>query len=66
MVAWKGLQTKIRVEDGSLNDRKSTSGMVCKIGRCSVTWPSKRQDVVALSITEAEYIAATSAACQLV
>lgn len=51
---------------GSLNDRKSTSGMLCRIGTCSVTWFSKKQDVVALLTIEAEYIAATSAACQLV
>lgn len=51
---------------GSLSDRKSTLGTLCRIGTCSIIWSSKKQDVVALSLTEAEYIAATSAACQLV
>lgn len=27
---------------GSLSDRKSTLGMVCRIGTCSVTWFSKK------------------------
>lgn len=51
---------------GSLVDRKSTSGMCFRIGSSVIAWGSKKQDAVALSTTEAEYITATSAACQLV
>lgn len=51
---------------GSLSDRKSTSGMFFRLGSCAITWGSKKQDVVALSSTEAEYVAATTAACQMV
>lgn len=32
----------------------------------AVTWNSKKKDIVALSTTEAEYIAATASACQAV
>ncbi|CAM8910580.1 unnamed protein product [Rhodiola kirilowii] len=46
---------------GNKVDRKSTSGMTHLFGSCLVSWASKKQNVVALSIAEAEYIAA--AAC---
>lgn len=45
-------------------DRKSTMGHVFLFGGAPISWCSKKQDVVALSICEAEYIAACSAACQ--
>lgn len=51
---------------GSLSDRKSTFGMFFKFGSSAITWESKKQDVVVLSSTEAEYILAASAACQMV
>lgn len=47
---------------GDLDDRKSTSGWVFMISGGAVSWISKKQPVVALSTTEAEYIALTSAA----
>lgn len=47
-------------------DRKSTSGLLFQMGRSIVTWGSKKQEIIALSITEAEYVAATAAACQVV
>ncbi|XP_022033008.1 uncharacterized mitochondrial protein AtMg00810-like [Helianthus annuus] len=47
-----------------VEDRKSTSANVFSIGSGVVSWCSKKQEVVALSTTEAEYIAATAAACQ--
>jgi len=47
-----------------LDDRKSTSGQVFFLGSGAVSWSSKKQDTVALSSSEAEYMAATSSACQ--
>jgi hypothetical protein len=38
-------------------DRKSTSGTCQFLGRSLVSWASKKQNSVALSIAEAEYIA---------
>ena len=39
-------------------DRKSTSGTCQFLGRSLVSWASKKQNLVALSTAEAEYIAA--------
>ncbi|XP_070032480.1 uncharacterized protein [Nicotiana tomentosiformis] len=41
-------------------DRKSTSGTTHFLGSCLVCWGTKKQKLVALSTTEAEYVAATS------
>ncbi|CAH9146107.1 unnamed protein product [Cuscuta epithymum] len=49
---------------GDCDDRKSTSGIAFFIGNNIVTWTSQKQKVVALSSCEAEYVAASSAACQ--
>lgn len=50
----------------SIDDRKSVSANVFSIGGGVVTWSSKKQPIVALSSTEVEYAAATSAAYQAV
>lgn len=49
---------------GSFDDRKSISANVFTVGSSVVTWSSKKQRVVALSSTEAEYVSANEAACQ--
>ncbi|CAJ2656714.1 unnamed protein product [Trifolium pratense] len=51
---------------GDLDDRKSTSGYVFMIGSKVVSWSSKKQSIVTLSTTEAEFIAAANCACQAI
>ena len=46
---------------GDVDSRKSTSGYVFLLGGNVISWASKKQSVVALSTTEAEYIALCSA-----
>jgi len=46
---------------GDLNDRKSTSGYVFTLAGAAVSWKSKKQSLVSLSSTEAEYIACSEA-----
>ena len=49
---------------GDVDDRKSTTGVLFRLGSMPITWQSSKQKVVALSSCEAEYVAATTAACQ--
>ena len=51
---------------GDRSDRKSTSGYLFKLGEGVISWISKKQISVALSSTEAEYIAASLASQELV
>ncbi|XP_020271177.1 uncharacterized protein LOC109846363 [Asparagus officinalis] len=51
---------------GDLDERKSTSGYMFNIGSATFSWSSKKQSVVALSSCEAEYIAASTCACQAI
>ncbi|PAL11902.1 hypothetical protein B8W92_11625, partial [Moraxella osloensis] len=39
------------------NDRKSVTGYVFMMAGAAITWKSKKQQTVALSSTEAEYMA---------
>nr|GEU33566.1 retrovirus-related Pol polyprotein from transposon TNT 1-94 [Tanacetum cinerariifolium] len=51
---------------GSIEDRCITSGYCFLLGTTVVSWKSKKQATVALSSTEAEYVAVTESACQVV
>jgi hypothetical protein len=42
---------------GDLELRRSTSGVLLKMNGCAVAWSSRRQKSVAMSSTEAEYVA---------
>ena len=44
---------------------KSTTGYVIKIGTGAISWSSKLQSIIALSTTEAEYIAGCSTASEV-
>ena len=46
---------------GNPDNGCSTSGYVVKMGTGAISWCSQLQSIVALSTTEAEYVAATSA-----
>ena len=51
---------------GDLDDRRSTSGFLFTFAGGAISWQSKLQKCVALSTTEAEYIAATEAGKEMV
>jgi hypothetical protein len=50
---------------GDKVERKSTSGTCQLLGRSLVSWSSKKQNSIALSTAEAEYIAAGSCCAQI-
>eukprot|EP00253_Pinus_taeda_P027516 PITA_27516 len=51
---------------GCASDRKSTSGCCFGLGSAVVSWFSRKQQSVALSSTEAEYMAASLASCEAI
>jgi hypothetical protein len=51
---------------GSVSDRRSTSGCCFGLGSAAVSWFSRKQKSVALSSSEAEYMAASLACCEAV
>ena len=44
-----------------MNDRHSTTGNLFMMSGAAIAWSSKKQPVVALSTTEAEYVALSAA-----
>lgn len=51
---------------GDIDNRRITTGYVFTVGGTTVSWVSKIQSVVALSTTEAEYVAATKASKEMI
>ncbi|XP_074271155.1 secreted RxLR effector protein 161-like [Silene latifolia] len=51
---------------GSVDDMKSTSGYAFTFGSGTFSWNSKKQDIVAQSTAEAEYVAASAAVNQVI
>jgi len=51
---------------GDEDDSKSTSGYVFLFSSGAVSWMSKKQPIVTLSSTEAEFVAAAGCACQAI
>lgn len=49
---------------GDVEDRKNTGGMAFYLDESLITWVSQKQRCVALSSCDAEFMAATAAACQ--
>jgi len=49
-----------------VDDRKSVSGYMFMINDAAVNWSLKKQGIVTLSSTEAEYVVATASACHCV
>ena len=50
---------------GNISDRRSTSGFMFSLGSATINWSSKKQLIVALSSTEAEYRGATMVSCEV-
>ncbi|XP_059076583.1 uncharacterized protein LOC131875891 [Cryptomeria japonica] len=50
---------------GYIDDRKSTSGGAFFLGDRLLSWHSKKQDLVSLSVTEAKYIVAATCCSQV-
>ena len=46
---------------GDLDQRRSTTGYVFTVAECVISWEAELQDTIALSTTEAEYMAAVDA-----
>ena len=51
---------------GCMDSGKSTTGYVVKLGTGAISWSSKLQSIVALSTTEAEYVAACAAGQEII
>jgi hypothetical protein len=58
----RGLVGYVDADGASQEHRRAISGFVFLVDGGAVTWSSKKQELVTLSTTEAEYVAATHAA----
>lgn len=59
-----GLRQAPRAWNAHINSWKSTFGYIFNYMGATISWCSKKQNVVALSSYEAEYIASSETACQ--
>ncbi|XP_070029825.1 uncharacterized protein [Nicotiana sylvestris] len=59
-----GLFSILLPVDLILSSVKNTSGMAYFLGSCIISWGTRKQNLVALSTAEAEYVAATSCCAQ--
>ena len=50
---------------GSATDRKNASGFCFNLGSSMISWFTRKQSCVALSIAEEKYVASCSASCEL-
>jgi hypothetical protein len=50
--------------DRSVSDRKITSGCCFSLGSSMISWQSRKQSIISLNTTEAEYIVACSVSCE--
>ena len=50
---------------GDRDNKRSTSGMIVKMGTGAISWASRLQTIATLSTTEAEYVSAVSAAQEM-
>ena len=50
---------------GDKIERERTSGCYCFLGKSLITWPSKKQNTIALSTTEAEYVSTANCCTQI-
>jgi ribonuclease HI len=51
---------------GEVDHRTSTTGYIFTVGTTAVSWMSRLQKIVAISTTEAEYVAVTEAGKELI
>ena len=49
---------------GDIDDGKSTSGHAFMLNSSAISWTSKKQQIVTLSTTEVEFVAAALSSCQ--
>jgi len=63
---YKYMDTRMLIWVGNVSYRRSTNGFMFSFGSGVVSWNSKKQLIVALSSTKAEYRSVTIVACEIV